>query len=40
MSSEDTLSITVENTQTLDRYHRTVDREYISQQDAFFQGVF
>jgi hypothetical protein len=40
MSSEDTLSIAVENTQTLNRYSRAIDREYISQQDTFFQSVF
>jgi hypothetical protein len=40
MSSEDTLSIAAENTETLEKYNRVIDREYISQQDAFFQANF
>jgi hypothetical protein len=40
MSAEDTLSIAVENTQTLEKFNRAINREYISQQDTFFQGVF
>jgi predicted RNase H-like nuclease (RuvC/YqgF family) len=40
MSSEDVLSIAVEKTQTLERFSRGIDQEYISQQDTFFQSVF
>jgi hypothetical protein len=40
MSAEDTLSIAVENTETLDRYNRAINCEFISQQDNFFQCVF
>jgi hypothetical protein len=40
MSSEDVLSIAVDNTRTLERFSRDIDYEYISQQDAFFQTVF
>jgi hypothetical protein len=40
MSPENTLSITIENTDTLERSGQTIDREYISQQDNFFQTVF
>jgi hypothetical protein len=40
MSSEDTLSITVENTETLEKYSRSIDGKYISQQDNFFQANF
>jgi hypothetical protein len=40
MSSEDVLSIAVENTLTLERFSRDINREYISQQDTFFQSVF
>jgi hypothetical protein len=40
MSSEDTLSIAVENTETLEKYSRVINREYISQQDNFFQSIF
>jgi hypothetical protein len=40
MSSEDVLSIAVENTQTLERYSRDINQEYISQQDTFFQEIF
>jgi hypothetical protein len=40
MSSEDTLSIAVENTETLEKFNRSVDREYVSQQDIFFQANF
>jgi hypothetical protein len=40
MSAEDVLSIEVENTETLEKYNRIIDREYISQQDPFFQVNF
>jgi hypothetical protein len=40
MSAEDVLSIAVENTETFEKYNRVINREYISQQDPFFQGVF
>jgi hypothetical protein len=40
MSSEDTLSIAVENTQTLERYNLSIDHDYISQQGIFFQANF
>jgi uncharacterized membrane protein len=40
MSSEEVLSIAVDNTRTLERYSRDIDYEYISQQDTFFQSVF
>jgi hypothetical protein len=40
MSSEDTLSIAVENTENLEKYNRAINREYISQQDNFFQANF
>jgi hypothetical protein len=40
MTSEDVLSIAVENTKTLERYNRTINPEYILQQDHFFQSVF
>jgi hypothetical protein len=40
MSSEDVLSIAVDNTQTLERYRRDINQEYIMQQDASFQRIF
>jgi hypothetical protein len=40
MSAEDVLSIAVENTETLEKYNRVINREYISQQDTFFQANF
>jgi folate-dependent tRNA-U54 methylase TrmFO/GidA len=40
MSSEDTLSVAVENSHTLQKYSQSINREYISQQDTFFQSVF
>jgi uncharacterized protein YtpQ (UPF0354 family) len=40
MSAEDVLSIAVENTETLERYSRAINREYISQQEPSFQAVF
>jgi hypothetical protein len=40
MSSEDILSIAVDNTRTLERYSRDIDHEYIMQQDASFQRIF
>jgi hypothetical protein len=40
MASKDVLSIAVENTETLEKYSRTINPEYISQQDPFFQSVF
>jgi hypothetical protein len=40
MSAEDVLSIAVENTETLEKYSRSINREYISQQDIFFQANF
>jgi hypothetical protein len=40
MSAEDVLSIAVENTETLEKYNRVINREYISQQDNFFQANF
>jgi hypothetical protein len=40
ISADDVLSIAVDNTQTLERYSRDIDQEYISQQDTFFQNVF
>jgi hypothetical protein len=40
MSSKDVLSIAVENSETLEKYNQTINREYISQQDPFFQSVF
>jgi hypothetical protein len=40
MSSEEVLSIAVENTQTLERYSRDISQEYISQQDTSFQKIF
>jgi hypothetical protein len=40
MSSEDVLSIAVDNTQTLERYSRDINYEYILQQDTSFQKSF
>jgi hypothetical protein len=40
MSAEDVLSIAVENTETFEKYSRVINREYISQQDPFFQSIF
>jgi hypothetical protein len=40
MSAEDVLSIAVENTETFEKYNRVINREYISQQDPFFQTIF
>jgi hypothetical protein len=40
MSSEDVLSVAVENTRTLERYSRDINNEYIMQQDASFQRIF
>jgi hypothetical protein len=40
MCSEDMLSIAVENTHSFEKYSRTIDHEYISQQENFFQTVF
>jgi hypothetical protein len=40
MSSEDVLSVAVENTRTLERYSRDINPEYIMQQDASFQRIF
>jgi hypothetical protein len=40
MAAEDVLSIAVENTETLEKYSRVINREYISQQDIFFQANF
>jgi hypothetical protein len=40
MSAEDVLSIAVKNTETLEKYNRAINQEYILQQDTFFQGVF
>jgi hypothetical protein len=39
MASENMLSVAVENTETLEKYNRTINPEYISQQDPFFQSV-
>jgi hypothetical protein len=33
-------AIAVENTQTLERYRRNINQEYISHQDASFQRIF
>jgi hypothetical protein len=40
MSSEDVLSIVVDNTQTLERFSGDIKHEYIMQQDASFQRIF
>jgi hypothetical protein len=40
MSSEDVLSIAVEDTQTLERFSRDINQEYIMQQDTSFQRIF
>jgi hypothetical protein len=40
MSSEDTLSIVVENTENLEKYSCAINREYILQQEPFFQSIF
>jgi hypothetical protein len=40
MTAEDILSIAVENTETLERYSRDINQEYISQQDTSFQRIF
>jgi hypothetical protein len=40
MSSEDVLSIAIDNTQTLERYSRDINQEYIMQQDTSFQKIF
>jgi hypothetical protein len=40
MSSEDVLSIVVDNNQTLERFSGDINHKYISQQDASFQKIF
>jgi hypothetical protein len=40
MSSDDILSIAVEDTRTLERYSRGINQEYIMQQDTSFQRIF